>query len=161
MVTVPGVASAQRFKTATRNYSPSLALYSMASGEIFKDPYGFPSPVHWEKFADAWTKSNYGTYFWNSTIVVVVAVPVVFVSPVMVIAVAVLIVERDAEPLRDGAGLWERAIYHVRARRYEAAHATLSSSGVPRWGIPSVPIFRNSSGLAKHFLTAKKLASRS
>src|SRR5438045_5745294 len=45
--------------------------------EIFKDPYGLPSPVHWEKFADAWTKSNYGTYFWNSTIVVVVAVVLV------------------------------------------------------------------------------------
>src|SRR6202521_1880205 len=44
------------------------------TAEIFKDPYGLPSPAHWEKFADAWTKSNYGTYFWNSTIVVVIAV---------------------------------------------------------------------------------------
>ena len=64
-----------------------VALYSVVTGgpllwvammslrttaEIFKDPYGFPSPAHWEKFADAWTKSNYGTYFWNSTVVCVV-----------------------------------------------------------------------------------------
>ena len=47
------------------------------TAEIFKNPYGWPSPVHWEKFADAWTKSNYGTYFWNSTIVVVIAVVLV------------------------------------------------------------------------------------
>ena len=47
------------------------------TAEIFKDPYGLPSPAHWEKFADAWTKSNYGTYFWNSTIVVVIAVVLV------------------------------------------------------------------------------------
>ena len=26
------------------------------TAEIFKAPYGFPSPVHWEKFVDAWTK---------------------------------------------------------------------------------------------------------
>jgi multiple sugar transport system permease protein/raffinose/stachyose/melibiose transport system permease protein len=47
------------------------------TAEIFKDPYAWPSPAHWEKFADAWTKSNYGTYFWNSTIVVVIAVVLV------------------------------------------------------------------------------------
>ncbi|MEO8303116.1 MAG: carbohydrate ABC transporter permease [Betaproteobacteria bacterium] len=49
------------------------------TAEIFKSPYGFPSPVHWEKFVDAWTKSNYATYFWNSTIVVVIAVALVTV----------------------------------------------------------------------------------
>ena len=53
------------------------------TAEIFKDPYGFPSPAHWEKFADAWTKSNYGTYFWNSTIVVVAAVVLVTVIGAM------------------------------------------------------------------------------
>lgn len=47
------------------------------TAEIFKSPYGFPSPVHWEKFADAWIKSNYSTYFWNSTVVVVIAVALV------------------------------------------------------------------------------------
>src|SRR6202171_4592049 len=47
------------------------------TAEIFKDPYGLPIPAHWEKFVDAWTKSNYGTYFWNSTIVVVIAVVLV------------------------------------------------------------------------------------
>jgi len=53
------------------------------TAEIFKAPYGFPSPAHWEKFVDAWTKSNYGTYFWNSTIVVVVAVALVTVVGAM------------------------------------------------------------------------------
>jgi multiple sugar transport system permease protein/raffinose/stachyose/melibiose transport system permease protein len=49
------------------------------TAEIFKDPYGLPSPAHWSKFADAWSKSNYATYFWNSTIVVVIAVVLVTV----------------------------------------------------------------------------------
>jgi hypothetical protein len=39
MATVPGVSSAQRFKTDTPGSSPSLAIYSMTSGDIFKDPY--------------------------------------------------------------------------------------------------------------------------
>jgi len=52
-----------------------VAMMSLrTTAEIFKNPYGLPSPVHWEKFADAWTKSNYGTYFWNSAVVVVIAV---------------------------------------------------------------------------------------
>jgi len=72
--------------------SPLLAfvlLYSVVSGgpfvwvaimslrttpEILDRPYALPSHLHFEKFADAWTRSNYGTYFWNSTIVVVTAV---------------------------------------------------------------------------------------
>jgi len=53
------------------------------TAEIFKDPYGVPSPIHWAKFADAWTKSNYGTYFWNSAIVVVSAVALVTVVGAM------------------------------------------------------------------------------
>jgi multiple sugar transport system permease protein/raffinose/stachyose/melibiose transport system permease protein len=53
------------------------------TGEIFKDPYGLASPAHWSKFADAWTKSNYHTYFWNSTIVVVIAVVIVTITGAM------------------------------------------------------------------------------
>jgi len=53
------------------------------TAEIFKDPYGLPSPAHWEKFADAWFKSNYHTYFWNSAIVVVCAVALVTVIGAM------------------------------------------------------------------------------
>ena len=61
-----------------------VAMMSLrTTAEIFKSPYGLPSPVHWEKFADAWTKSNYGTYFWNSTIVVVFAVVLVTVIGAM------------------------------------------------------------------------------
>ena len=39
MAGVPGIASAQRFKTDTPGYSPSLAIYSVASANVFTDPY--------------------------------------------------------------------------------------------------------------------------
>jgi ABC-type glycerol-3-phosphate transport system permease component len=52
--------------------------------EIFSAPYAPPSILHWEKFVEAWTKSNYGTYFWNSVIVVVTAVTVLTVIGAMV-----------------------------------------------------------------------------
>ena len=39
MVSVPGISSAQRFKTATPGQPPSLAMYSVASADVFKDPY--------------------------------------------------------------------------------------------------------------------------
>jgi hypothetical protein len=39
MVTVPGVTSAQRFKTASGGFPRSLALYSIASPGVFSDPY--------------------------------------------------------------------------------------------------------------------------
>jgi multiple sugar transport system permease protein/raffinose/stachyose/melibiose transport system permease protein len=56
---------------------PLLWVASMSlrtTAEIFKSPYAAPSPAHWDKFVDAWLKSNYHTYFWNSAIVVVCAV---------------------------------------------------------------------------------------
>jgi multiple sugar transport system permease protein/raffinose/stachyose/melibiose transport system permease protein len=53
------------------------------TAEIFRNPYGLPSPAHWDKFVDAWTKSNYQTYFWNSTIVVVAAVAIVTITGAM------------------------------------------------------------------------------
>ena len=39
MLTVPGISSAQRFKTDAPGYSPSLAMYTIASAEVFGDPY--------------------------------------------------------------------------------------------------------------------------
>lgn len=39
MVTVPGIGSAQRFKTDSVGHSPSLAMYSIASADVFADPY--------------------------------------------------------------------------------------------------------------------------
>ena len=39
MLTVPGISSAQRFKTDSPGYSPSLAMYSIASADVFRDPY--------------------------------------------------------------------------------------------------------------------------
>ena len=44
------------------------------TSEILADPYALPGKLHWEKYPLAWFDSNYGTYFWNSTIVTVVAV---------------------------------------------------------------------------------------
>ena len=44
------------------------------TSEISADPYALPGTMHWEKYLQAWTTSNYATYFWNSTIVVVTAV---------------------------------------------------------------------------------------
>ena len=39
MATVPGVSSAQRFKTDTPGHPPSLAMYGVASQDVFRDPY--------------------------------------------------------------------------------------------------------------------------
>jgi hypothetical protein len=39
MATVPGISSAQRFKTSSPGHSPSLAMYSVASANVFKDAY--------------------------------------------------------------------------------------------------------------------------
>jgi hypothetical protein len=39
MATVPGISSAQRFKTDTPGSAPSLAIYSVASPAVFTDPY--------------------------------------------------------------------------------------------------------------------------
>ena len=39
MVSVDGVDSAQRFKTQTPGHSPSLAMYTMRSADVFRDPY--------------------------------------------------------------------------------------------------------------------------
>jgi hypothetical protein len=39
MASVPGVSSAQRFKTKSAGHSPSLGMYSFASAGIFQDPY--------------------------------------------------------------------------------------------------------------------------
>jgi hypothetical protein len=38
MTTVPGIGSAQRFKCADSSFPPSLAMYSIASPEVFDDP---------------------------------------------------------------------------------------------------------------------------
>jgi hypothetical protein len=39
MLTVPGISSAQRFKTDSPGHSPSLAMYTISSAEVFQDPY--------------------------------------------------------------------------------------------------------------------------
>jgi hypothetical protein len=39
MATVPGVFSAQRFLTTHPNHSPSLAMYGVASADVFKGEY--------------------------------------------------------------------------------------------------------------------------
>jgi ABC-type glycerol-3-phosphate transport system permease component len=55
-----------------------LATMSVrTTGEISADHYAWPSPFHWEQFRIAWVDSDFATYFWNSTMVVVGAVAVV------------------------------------------------------------------------------------
>ncbi|MGY2053086.1 carbohydrate ABC transporter permease [Methylobacterium sp. JK268] len=59
---------------------PFLWLATMSvrtTGEISADHYAWPSPVHWEQFRIAWVDSDFATYFWNSSAVVVAAVAVV------------------------------------------------------------------------------------
>ncbi len=75
-----------------------LVLYTLATGgpflwvaamslrttsEIFANPYALPVTLHFEKFEQAWVNSNYGTYFWNSLIVVVSAVAILTVVGAM------------------------------------------------------------------------------
>jgi len=53
------------------------------TSEISADPYGLPEHLHWQKFVTAWTTSNYGIYFWNSTAVVVAAVAILTIIGAM------------------------------------------------------------------------------
>jgi len=53
------------------------ALSLRTTPEILDHPYSFPLHPHFDKFVRAWTHSNYGLYFWNSTLVVVAAVVIV------------------------------------------------------------------------------------
>jgi multiple sugar transport system permease protein/raffinose/stachyose/melibiose transport system permease protein len=52
-----------------------VAVMSLrTTSEISADPYALPTRLHWDKYATAWTTSHYGSYFWNSATVVIVAV---------------------------------------------------------------------------------------
>jgi multiple sugar transport system permease protein/raffinose/stachyose/melibiose transport system permease protein len=62
-----------------------LATMSLrTTSEISANPYAAPVPVHLEKYVAAWTTSNYGTYFWNSAVIVLSAVVLVTVVGAMV-----------------------------------------------------------------------------
>ena len=39
MLTVPGISSTQRFRSVTAGEPPSLAMYTIASADVFQDPY--------------------------------------------------------------------------------------------------------------------------
>ena len=49
------------------------------TSEIAANPYALPSPMHWDKFASAWSESHYDTYFFNSVTVVLSAVAILTV----------------------------------------------------------------------------------
>lgn len=59
------------------------AMSLRTTPQILKNPYGLPRHPHWGNFVEAWTRSSYGAYFWNSTIVVVAAVLIVMVIGAM------------------------------------------------------------------------------
>ena len=54
MRTVPGITSAQRFTTTVAGYPPSLAMYSVASEAVFRDPYylGVRGMGEWKPLID-------------------------------------------------------------------------------------------------------------
>ena len=58
MVTVNGVDTAQRFKTATVGYPPSLAMYSFGSAQVFQDAY-YQSIRGLGEFAELIDRSHY------------------------------------------------------------------------------------------------------
>jgi ABC-type glycerol-3-phosphate transport system permease component len=61
-----------------------LAIMSVrTTPEINLAPYGLPGVYHWDKFVTAWTRSNYGAYFWNSTVVALGAVSIITVIGAM------------------------------------------------------------------------------
>jgi ABC-type glycerol-3-phosphate transport system permease component len=60
-----------------------LVMSLRTTSEISADPYALPAVVHWEKYVTAWTTSNYGTYFWNSAVIVLAAVALVTVVGAM------------------------------------------------------------------------------
>ena len=71
--------------TVVLTVAPPIGVVPLrTTPEIFAAPYALPLHPHWEKFVEAWTKSNYGTYFWNSVIVVVTAVVLITVLGAMV-----------------------------------------------------------------------------
>jgi ABC-type glycerol-3-phosphate transport system permease component len=51
--------------------------------EIMADHYALPGIWHWEKFPEAWFRSNYNVYFSNSLLVVVTAVAILTVIGAM------------------------------------------------------------------------------
>lgn len=54
-----------------------VAMMSLrTTSEIAADPYALPWPLHFEKFASAWTESNYDAYFFNSVSIVFAAVAI-------------------------------------------------------------------------------------
>tara|TARA_Y100000815_G_scaffold194234_1_gene177709 strand:+ start:11512 stop:12339 length:828 start_codon:yes stop_codon:yes gene_type:complete len=44
------------------------------TSEISKAPYAWPESFRWQKYVEAWTGSNYDTYFLNSMVITVLAV---------------------------------------------------------------------------------------
>lgn len=65
---------------------PFLWVASMSlrtTPEIFDNPYGLPLDPQFGKYVIAWTSSNYGVYFRNSTLVVVAAVAILTVVGAM------------------------------------------------------------------------------
>ncbi|HUN13059.1 MAG TPA: hypothetical protein PLE50_12430, partial [Rhabdaerophilum sp.] len=60
-----------------------FSLCGAAQEAAIRSAFGLPVPAHWDKFAQAWFNSNYGTYFANSTLVVVAAVAILTVIGAM------------------------------------------------------------------------------
>ncbi len=46
-------------------------------GQIFREPFGWPDPVTWSNYVEAWTTANFSGYFLNSVIIAVSCVVLV------------------------------------------------------------------------------------
>ena len=53
------------------------------TSEISKAPYAWPESFRWQKYVEAWTGSNYDTYFLNSMVITVLAVLVTTIGGAM------------------------------------------------------------------------------
>ena len=47
--------------------------------EFFKEPFALPKVPQWDNFVDAWNEGNFGAYFFNSIVTVLVTLAVTLV----------------------------------------------------------------------------------
>ena len=49
------------------------------NSEFYRSPWALPSKLHWENFANAWSKANMGSYMLNSVIVTALGIVLLIV----------------------------------------------------------------------------------
>ena len=54
------------------------------NSDIYSNPFGFPSELRWETYANAWERANIGQFFLNSIVVVISGVALTMIGSSMV-----------------------------------------------------------------------------